>query len=128
MWLVLLGGSCLLIALVLALAGAWLILPFAGLEVVLLLWAFREIGKGDQDFESVSAGDGAWRLEARRGSEVQSVGGALAWLGIEQTRQRGNLELRLRYAGRSYLVGAFLGEAQRVALGRDLRKLIESAR
>jgi len=114
--------------LALALAGAWLVLPFAGLEAALLVWAFREIGKGDRDFESVSAGEGVWRLDARHGTEVLTAEGALAWLGVEQARRAGNLELQLRYAGRRYPVGAFLGEAQRVALGRDLRKLIASAR
>ena len=43
LFLVVVGGTTLIIAAGWALVGAWLILPFAGLEVLVLLWATRKV-------------------------------------------------------------------------------------
>lgn len=127
-WLYLLGGSSLLIALALSLVGAWLVLPFAGLEVLLLVWAFGRIGRGDHDFERFTLTQGVWHYEARHDGVPSSGRGALAWLGIEQVRERGQLQVRLRYAGRQLSVGRFLSEEERAGLARELNGLIREAR
>jgi uncharacterized membrane protein len=126
--LFLLGGSSLMIGLAMALAGAWLVLPFAGLEVILLVWAFGRIGKGDHDFERITLADGVWNYEARHEGVSLSGRGALAWLGIEQVRERGQLQVRLRYAGKRLSVGRFLSEEERAGLARELNGLIREAR
>ena len=128
MWLALLGGGCVMIGMVMAMLGAWLVLPFVGLELALLIWAFRQIAKGDQDFERFSVGDGIWTYQARHGAETVSGQGALKWLGFDQWQQHGRRRLRLRYAGRTYPLGAFLTDGQCVTLGRDLQGLIDSVR
>lgn len=122
------GGATGLIALAMALAGAWLVLPFAGLEVALLVWAFGRIGRGDRDFERITLQQGVWQYEARHDGVELSGQGTLAWLGIEQVRERGQLQVRLRYAGRQLSVGRFLSEEERAGLARELNGLIRKAR
>lgn len=50
--------------------GAWPVMPFAGLEVALLAFAFRVLGRHDADFERLEIGGHEVRVEAR---EAQSV-------------------------------------------------------
>jgi uncharacterized membrane protein len=124
----LLCGVVGLIATVLALAGAWLILPFAGLEVALLVWAFRQIALRDQDFEQVRVDDGLWTYEARKGGRSLTGSGALAWLQVDEDRIAGRLVVGLRYAGRRFEVGSYLPEDQRAGLARELAGVIRGGR
>ena len=44
MFLVIVGGTTLLVAIGWAVVGVWLILPFAGLEILVLVWVRRILG------------------------------------------------------------------------------------
>jgi len=51
------AGMCvpvLVVATVVTAQGAWLVLPFAGLEVAMIVFAFRWLRAGDGDFETVT--------------------------------------------------------------------------
>ena len=72
--LALLGGVSLTIGVVFAALGAWLVLPFAGLEVVALAAAFRVYARRAADWERIEIGAG--RLQqavwARRRDEPKT--------------------------------------------------------
>ena len=59
------AAPCMGIALFFASLGYWLMLPFAGLEIGLLAWAFESLRAHDEDYESITIqGDRlslAWR-------------------------------------------------------------------
>ena len=128
LWLGLLCGPAMLIAVFFALAGIWLVLPFAGIEVMLLVWAFREISRGDQDFECLTVGQGQWMYQARIQGEGTQGQGSLAWLKVEESRTRGRLEVALRYSGRQIVIGRFLPEDQRARLAKELSIVVRAAR
>ncbi|MDX2219773.1 MAG: DUF2244 domain-containing protein [Burkholderiales bacterium] len=127
-WLGMLGGIALIVAGAFALAGVWWVLPFAGLEIVGLVWAFKRIADGDSDFEALEFRSGAWTYRARRLGRDVAASGATCWLKVEQQRIDGRLVVGLRYAGRRYEVGTFLPEDQREGLVRELAGVIRDHR
>jgi uncharacterized membrane protein len=122
------GGIASVIAVAFAVAGVWWVLPFAGLEVGLLVWAFGRIALGDSDFESLELRGEGWIYQASRSGKGTSARGALSWLRVEAHRVRGRLVVGLCYAGRQYEVGSFLPEDQRAGLARELAGVIRHAR
>lgn len=108
-----LGSSVLLslaISLPFALLGAWLILPFAGAEMIVLYLAFRIIARHARDFESVSInGDRPVieRWETDRGDRY------------EFSRYWAQVVLRPPLSGRSDTV-AVRSHGREVELGRHL--------
>jgi uncharacterized membrane protein len=93
--------------------GAWPVVPFAGLEVLLLAVAFAVVGHHDNDFELLEVSEREFRWEARSGRMVSSLRGNLAWLQVERCRVGSQRQqcLRLRYAGREVLLGRGLDGA-----------------
>lgn len=128
LWLLLLGGMVAVIAAAFAVAGVWWVLPFAGIEIVLLVWAFSRIAAGDSDFERIDVHRGSWSYSSRRQGKVVSASGATCWLSLDGKRIHGRLVVGLRYAGRRYEVGSFLPEDQRAGLMRELASVIRQSR
>ncbi len=104
-----------------ALAGAWLVLPFAGLELVILLAALRAIERRDRSYESI-------RLEGNRltistslpeGRSQQSFHAGWAKISLEADDTREAL-LCIRSHGHSAHVGRLMTPAQRRQLATDL--------
>ena len=100
-----------------ALFGAWLILPFAGLEMLVLYVAFRYIDRRAGDFERIAiAGD---RVEI----EVCEAGRSRRY---ELNRYWAQLvggegeRLALRSHGRDIEIGRYLSDDQRLALKREI--------
>ena len=100
-----------------ALLGAWLILPFAGLEMLVLWLAFRYIDRRAGDYERIAiAGD---RVEI----EVCDAGRRSRY---ELNRYWAQLvggdgeRLALRSHGREIEIGRYLNDEQRYALGREI--------
>ncbi len=127
MWLLLMGSGTLLIGCAFAAVGVWWVLPFAGIEIVLLVYAFNRISAGDSDFECLDMRDGCWSYQSKRRGELITVGGAISWLRVEEHKIGGRLVVGLRYAGRQYEVGSFLPEDQRAGLARELVGVIRGA-
>lgn len=128
LWLGLICIPVTVIAVAFALLGAWWVVPFAGLEIVLLVWAFRNIARGDRDFERITVGQGLWEYEAC----IQGLGmrskGSLAWLRVEERMALGRLEVGLRYSGRLIVIGRLLPEDGRRGLARRLKVAVRGAR
>ncbi len=102
--------------------------PFAGVEVALLVFAFRQIARGDHDFERITVGQGQWEYEACIQGKGMRSRGSLAWLKVEERTIFGRLEVGLRYSGRLIVVGRFLPESRREGLARELKVAVRGAR
>ena len=103
-----------------AVAGAWLVLPFAGLEVLLLGAAFLLYARHAADYERIE-------LESGRITVEVADGGRLArheMQGARVSMQQGRLVLR--GAQEELEIGRYLGAEARAELAAELEnKLIQ---
>ena len=100
-----------------AIAGAWLILPFAGLEVLLLCGAFILQARHATDFERIELDRDRLRIEV---AEAQRV----ACYELDARRARVRLEndhLTLRDGARELEVGRHLDAESRRAFAAELK-------
>ena len=124
---VLVASVSLTVAVRFALLGFWPILPFAGLELLLLAWALyttarraerREVVRVNED--TVEVERGARRPEQRW--ELQK-----AWAQVRVIRPRHRLHpsrLMICSHGQQIEIGSFLVEQERLQLARELRSAI----
>lgn len=118
LWVGLVAANAVLISLVAVAIGAWPILPFAGLEALLVIIAFAVVARHDQDFEQLEVVQDKFRWESRNGNNSSILTGNVAWMRIEWSAvgNAGRRCLRLSYAGYDVLLGASLTD-------RDLTNL-----
>lgn len=120
--LFLIAGVTFGIALGFAWAGAWLVLPFAGLEVGVLAWAFRELGSHAGDYEMIRIRGDTVLVERRDGAQVSRHEFNRHWARLLTERdEAGGLALRLRSHGREVVLGRRLAPEARAALAQELR-------
>ena len=105
-----------------AVAGAWLVLPFAGLEVLLLAAAFVLYARSAADYERFELRDGRLTVEVvearRRSSTTMDARGARVRL--EQDRAW------LRCAGEEELeIGRHLGSQARARFAAELARRLQ---
>jgi uncharacterized membrane protein len=101
-----------------AAAGAWLVLPFAGLEVLLLGAAFLLYARHAADYERIE-------LESERITVEVADGGRLTRYQMQGARvsmQEGRLVLRDAKA--ELEIGRYLGAEARAALAAELEKTL----
>ncbi|APV48807.1 hypothetical protein BWI17_03400 [Betaproteobacteria bacterium GR16-43] len=122
------GGTTLVVAFGASLLGAWPVMPFAGLEVALLWFAFRTLQRHDADFERLEIGaTGEVRLEARDASRETSFVAQRGWARVV-LRERGHrCTLGLAYAGRTVPLGRMLSDDGRRELAATLRPWLKVA-
>lgn len=117
-------GTALGVAVFAALAGAWAVLPFAGLEALLLWGAFRVLARHDEDFEQLEIDDGRLHWQARCANRTDALEAHTAWARLLVREEGGQCRLALRYAGQTVPIGALLAEPMRrrwaVEVGRRL--------
>ena len=112
------------IALIFTALGAWLILPFAGLEVLVLYLAFRYIERHACDYERISIAEDKLLLEFHEAGDVRRVELNCFWARIECDAQQ---RLTVRSHGREIEFGRHLTGRQRIALARRLKKYLGTA-
>src|SRR4051812_41968450 len=100
-----------------AFAGAWLILPFAGLEVLALGAAFAMQARHATDYERIELDGGKLRVE---------VGEAQAIARYELDARRARIELQgphlvLRGAGEELRIGRHLDDEARMRFAAELK-------
>lgn len=120
LWLAVIMAPVLLVSAGVAWVGAWPVLPFAGLEMLFVWWAFRLVGKHDDDYEmlDVSSHEFCWERRERR--RIDRLTGNPAWATLTW-HQSGSVQgVYLRYGGRSVMVGTQLCEPERRQLARQL--------
>ncbi len=119
-WFASLSTVSLGIAAAFAAYGAWMVVPFALIEVSVLGVAFICYARHAGDYERIEAGPGRLRVEASHGATVR----------VEEVRP---LWVRVEYRGRSSDPIVLVAGRQKIAVGRfvpDHRKpaLVEELR
>jgi len=101
-----------------AIAGAWLILPFAGLEVLLLAGAFVLQARHATDYERIELDGGRLSVEVGDGPSVAryELDARQARLGLEQGR------VTVGDGRRELEVGRHLDAETRAAFAAELRR------
>lgn len=110
-----------------ALAGAWPVMPFLGLEVLLLFAALQLNLRAGNALEAIALTESA--LTIRRvdhwGKETQ-VAFPPHWLQVNLEEPPDRMTpLELRSHGRSLVIGSFLLPNERLALARTLRRELD---
>lgn len=101
--------------------GAWPVMPFAGLEVAFLAFAFRVLGRHDADFERLEIGEHEVRLEAREADRHTRFVAYRPWARVVMAGGGTRCSLRLAYAGRAVPLGRMLSDEGRRRLAESLR-------
>lgn len=121
-------GSFVLVSLAIALPfafhGAWLILPFAGAEMVLLYLAFRAVERHAGDFENISINGDRVVVERCETGRVSRHEFNRYWAQVVFEPQATGREelLALRSHGRLVEVGRHLTHEQRREVARALKR------
>lgn len=113
----------LVISLAFALRGAWMILPFAGLEILVVYLAFRCFERHAGDFESLSIQDDRVLIVRRERGAVSRHEFNRYWAQVvlQPSRWGRQAVLALRSHGRQVEFGRHLTEEQRVEAARTIR-------
>jgi uncharacterized membrane protein len=118
----------LLIASVFGWMGYWLILPFAGLEVGVLAWAFDALGREAGDYESIRICGDEILIERRHGEHLERRTLNCKWvkLVLVGARPGGKVKLALRSSGRETELGVYLTDEARLVLAKALQTCIDT--
>jgi uncharacterized membrane protein len=119
-----------IVGIVVAAQGAWLVMPFAGIEIALIVFAFRWLRAGDGDFESVRVhGDEVVLVRSVRGVTSESRFN-LHWVQVvfEPAGIARKGLLALRSHGRLYRLGDLMTEPERSAAAGYLAARLRFAR
>ena len=99
-------------------------MPFAGLEIALLVLAFHVLGRHDADFERLEVGEHEVRVEARDAKHVTRFVAHRPWARVVMASSGSRCTLRLSYAGRTVPLGRMLSDEGRRELAQSLRARI----
>lgn len=106
-------------------AGAWLVLPFACLELLAVGVAMLVYARHALDHERLHLLDGCLVVEHVHGNRVERVSMALPWIRVE-TGQGGDTLVRLRGGGQNISVGRYIRPGLRWQLAQELRMALGS--
>jgi len=121
------GGATFLIATVLAFKGLWPILPFAGVEIGLLVWATLHSIRRGRDREIIEIKPDAITIELSQGAHREFTVFPRHWAKVKLHAPQHGLHpsrLCLESHGRACEVGRFLTEDERRGLAVRLKQLI----
>jgi len=106
-----------------AAAGAWLVLPFAGLEVAVLVGAFIAVARHAADYEKIELRGGRLMVEVADARDT-------ARLELEARRARvsleGNNRVMLRGAQQELELGRYLDARTRAAFAAELGRRLQT--
>ena len=111
----------------LALLGMWPILPFAGLEMLLLGWALHASLRRRHHFQTITLTEDRIRIETRDGRRNEQIEFTRHWAQVKLQRADSRLHpsrLTIESHGRAYEVGGFLNEEERRALAGKLMRSV----
>jgi uncharacterized membrane protein len=117
-------------ALSFVLRGAWPVMPFMGLDVALLAWAFRAARKAARREEHVVVTPERLHIERRPPDGSKSeIAFNPYWVRVhmDDPPEHGS-QLTLRSHGKSVRIGAFLPPLERASFAEALRAAIRDAR
>ena len=99
--------------------GAWLILPFAGLEMLVLFVAFRYMERHAADYELIEIDGDTVKVEWASGNNL--LGGAFNRHWAQVVVNGDGSRLALRSHGRELEIGRYMTDGQRLELARTLK-------
>jgi uncharacterized membrane protein len=114
----------LIVAVVFAALGAWLILPFAGLEAMALYLAFDWVVRHSDDSESLAIRGDAVMLAVRENASTRHYEFNRVWVKLVVERRAHSTQsvrLALRSHGKEVEVGRYLDDGGRQRLARELK-------
>jgi uncharacterized membrane protein len=120
-----------LVALVIALGfvskGAWLVLPFAGLELLAFAWAFYHVSLHSRDFESITIDADQVLVEKFSKSDTSSSVFHRYWTRVSlKTNTDGRMALCIGSHGKEVEFARYLiNDEQRVVLMRELKEKLK---
>ena len=117
------GVVSLLIATAFAVMGAWLVIPFAGIELLALGVAFLVHARHAGDYERIVVRADRLIVERLNGGNLAQMECQGPWIRVEYGGARREL-IRLVAAGREMSVGRFVPDDGRSQLARELRASI----
>ena len=100
--------------------GAWPILPFAGVEMVVLYLAFRYMDRHAADYERITISGDNVAVEVHEGREIIRLELNRYWAQVVCARDGSRLALRSH--GREIEVGRHLCDAERADMARELAR------
>lgn len=121
------AAMTLFIASVFGWMGYWLILPFAGLEVGVLAWAFDSLNRRVGDYESLRICGDEILIERRHGELLGRRTLNCQWTKLVLvSARRGKVRLALRSGGEETELGAYLTDEARLELAKKLQTWIKA--
>ncbi|MFK7967375.1 MAG: DUF2244 domain-containing protein [Burkholderiaceae bacterium] len=122
LWFGSLASLSLLIALAFAMMGAWLVVPFAVLEISALGLAFVMFGRHAADYERIVAQPGKLTIETSLGSRVDRIEQRADWFRVEYSGRPRDL-VQVVTARQALSVGRFAPASARPRLANELRRV-----
>jgi uncharacterized membrane protein len=114
----------LIIAFACSLAGAWMVLPFAGLELLGVAYAFYLIHCHAGDYESITITGDSVAIEQRSYKNISQVVFHRCWAKIVlRDCPGGEQRLWLRSHGKEVEIGRYMNNEERLFLARQLQQL-----
>jgi uncharacterized membrane protein len=110
-----------------AVLGMWPILPFAGLEMLVLGWALRVSLRRRHHSQTILLTQDLIRVETRTTGRCEQIEFTRHWARVKLRRADSRMHpsrLTIESHGRSYEVGDFLNEEERQALAGQLMRSI----
>ena len=112
-----------LIGLGFTLVGAWLILPFVGLEIVALAYAFYYINSHESDYESITIEGDSLVVQRSVGQQISQQVINPYWVKVvKHELANGELHIYLQSHGKEIEVGRYLTRKQRELLAKQLQQ------
>jgi uncharacterized membrane protein len=124
--LVTMAVICLGIGVVFACFGAWMILPFAGLEIVLLGTAFYLVGRHAADREHIAIADGILTVRVHEAGRNTEYRFNPAWVNLVVDEAPHDLRVAIRSQGQELEIGRHLDRGRRQALAAELKHRLTS--
>jgi uncharacterized membrane protein len=128
LWLILIATSVFVVAMGATAIGAWLILPFAGIEVFLVWLAFHMVAKHEMDYESLVVTNSEFRWERRDGLKLEKLEGSRHWASVSRNRRTFEADaIYLLYGCNEVCVGRLMSATERRALGARMATVFKCA-
>lgn len=107
-----------------ALAGAWVILPFSGLELAFLYGVLLLLGRQHGDYERISLQGDRLILESVDSRRARRLEFNRCWTRVVLGRDpvSGHRRVALKSHGREVEIGRFMNDNERLALAGELRR------
>jgi len=110
------------VAIAFGFAGAWMVFPFAGLELLALAYAFYFINCHADDYESITITGDRLAIEKQHYKTTSQVVLHRYWAKVVLRKTpSGEHRLWLRSHGKEVEVGHYMNDRQRLALAQQLQ-------